>query len=206
VGAAPEPEQALAIPKENRMRMMSAVLGLAFSASLALAQDKPAAAPPGMPPMPKAGPEHEVLKSDVGTWDATVESFMPGVAQPMISKGTETNTLVGGLWLVTDFKSDLMGQPFQGHGVSGWDPNKKKYVGTWVDTLSTGLGLSESTYDAASKTMVGTFEGPDPSGQVTKMKSSVVWKDPNTRVFTMSGPGPDGKDATFMKITYTRRK
>ena len=181
-------------------------VGMTLWAATALAQDKPAAAPPGMPVV-KAGPEHEVLKGDVGTWDATVESYMPGVTQPLVSKGTETNTLVGGMWLVTDFKGEMMGQPFQGHGVSGWDPNKKKYVGTWVDTMSTGLGLTESSYDAAAKTMTGTFEGPDPSsGQVTKMKSSVVWKDPNTRVFTMSGPGPDGKDATFMKITYTRRK
>ena len=54
-----------------------------------MAQDKPAAAPAGTPPMPQAGPEHEGLKGDVGTWDATVESFMPGAAQPMVSKGTE---------------------------------------------------------------------------------------------------------------------
>lgn len=188
------------------MRMMHAALCLAFSASLASAQDKPAGAPAGMPPMPKAGPEVELLKGDVGTWDATVESFMPGVAQPMVSKGTETNTLVGGLWMVTDFKSDMMGQPFAGHGVTGWDSNKKKYVGTWVDSMSSGLGLSESTYDAATKTMTGTFEGPDPDGQVMKMKASTVWKDANTRVFTMSGAGPDGKDATFMRITYTRKK
>jgi hypothetical protein len=186
--------------------MKYAALCLSLSASLAAAQDKPAAAPAGMPPMPAAGPEHEVLKTDVGTWEATVEAFMPGVAQPMVSKGTETNTLVGGLWLVTDFKSEMMGQPFQGHGVSGWDPNKKKYVGTWVDTMSTGLGLSESTYDAASKTMTGTFEGPGMDGQIQKMKSTVVMKDPDTRVFTMSETGPDGKEMTTMRITYQRKK
>jgi hypothetical protein len=175
---------------------LAATFALSLAAAVASAQ---------APTPPKPGPEHEVLKSDVGTWEATVESFMPGAPAPMTSKGTETNTLVGGLWLVTEFKADMMGMPFQGHGVTGWDPTKKKYVGSWVDTLSTGLGLSESTYDAASKTMTGTFEGPDPSGQVQKMKSVVTWKDPDTRVFTMSGPGPDGKDATYMRITYKRK-
>jgi hypothetical protein len=174
----------------------TAALALSLSAAVASAQ---------APTPPQPGPEHEILKSDVGTWEATVESFMPGAPAPMTSKGTETNTLVGGLWLVTEFKADMMGMPFQGHGVTGWDPHKKRYVGSWVDTLSTGLGLSESTYDAATKTMTGTFEGPDPSGQVQKMKSVVTWKDPNTRVFTMSGPGPDGKDATYMTITYKRK-
>jgi hypothetical protein len=158
------------------------------------------------PPAPKAGPEHEVLKSDVGTWDATVESYMPGAPTPMTSKGTETNSLLGGLWLVTDFKAEMMGTPFQGHGVTGYDPNKKKYVGTWVDTMSSGLLLSESSWDAATKTMTGTTEGPDMSGQVQKMKSVVTYKDPDTRVFTMSGTGPDGKDVKFMTITYKRKK
>jgi hypothetical protein len=34
----------------------------------------------------------------------------------------------------------------------------------------------------------------------------VVYTDPDTRVFTMSMPGPDGKDMEMMKITYKRRK
>jgi hypothetical protein len=174
----------------------AAAFCLSLSAAVASAQ---------APAPPKAGPEHEILKSDVGTWDATVESYMPGAPTPMTSKGTETNTLVGGLWLVTDFKADMMGMPFQGHGITGYDANKKKYVGSWVDTMSSGLGLSESTYDAGTKTMTGTFEGPDPSGQIMKMKSVVAWKDSDTRVFTMSGTGPDGKDVKFMTITYKRK-
>lgn len=175
----------------------AAALGLSLAASVASAQ---------APAPPKPGPEHEVLKTDVGTWDATVESFMSGGPAPMISKGTETNALVGGLWLVTDFKADLMGMPFVGHGVTGYDAHKKKYVGTWVDTMSSGLGLTEATWDAATKTMTGTMEAPDPAGQVQKMKSVVTYKDPDTRIFTMSGAGPDGKDVTFLKITYLRKK
>jgi hypothetical protein len=32
------------------------------------------------------------------------------------------------------------------------------------------------------------------------------YKDPDTRVFTMYFPGPDGKEAPGMRITYKRRK
>ncbi len=159
------------------------------------------------PPVPQPGPEHAVLKSDVGTWDATVEMIVPPGAQaPPPSKGVETNTLLGGLWLVTDFKGDMMGSPFGGHGIAGWDPTKKKYVSVWTDTMSPGLLTGESTYDASKKTMTGWMEGPDMSGKVTKMTSVVEYKDPDTRVFTMSGAGPDGKSAPMMRITYKRRK
>ena len=163
-----------------------------------------AATAPSMPPLPVPGPEHALLKNDVGVWDATVEMMGP---QPMTSKGTETNTLMGnGLWLITDFKGDMMNTPFHGHGTSGWDPGKKKYVGTWVDTMSTGLMIFEGTYDPATKSMTSWMEGPDMTGKVTKMKTVTEWPSADKRVFTMYGPGPDGKEAPGMRITYMRRK
>ena len=153
--------------------------------------------------MPKPGPEHELLKKDVGTWDATVEILMPP-APP--SKGVETNTLgPGGLWLIGDFKSEMMGAPFQGHGVTGYNPFKKKYVGTWVDSMSPGLSTTEGTYDPKTKTMTTWIEGPNPDGSMMKMRTTSEWKGSDTRVFTMYAPtGPD-KEFPALKITYKRR-
>lgn len=160
-----------------------------------------------MPPTPKPGPEHAVLKMDEGTWDAVVEiAAAPGMPA-MKSTGVEVNTMgCGGLCLITDFKGDMMGMPFLGHGVSAWDPAKKKYVGSWTDSMSAGLMLGESTYDAATKKWSGSMEGPDATGKVTKTRSIVEMKDASTRVFTTYAAGPDGKEMEAMKITYTRRK
>jgi hypothetical protein len=178
------------------------------TAALILLFAGPAAAQEGMPPMPKPGPEHAIFKDDAGTWDATVESFMTPDGKPMTSKGTETNTLsCGGLCLVTHFKGETMpGMVFEGHGTTAYDPKKKKYIGSWTDSMSQGLSIGESTYDAATKTATGYMEGPDMTGNVVKMKSVVEYKDANTRVFTLYGPGPDGKEGKVMSITYTRKK
>jgi hypothetical protein len=202
------------------MKMICASAALLLAATLS-AQETKKAEPKKAPaatkaeasaqaamPMVKPGPEHELLKKDVGTWDATVENLMPppgAPAPPPPSKGVETNKLIGGLWLVTDFKSQMMGQPFQGHGTTGYDTNKKKYVGTWVDSMSTGLMVGESTYDPATKTVTGYMEGTDPAGKPAKMKMVTEYKDDNTRVFTMYMTGPDGKEAPGMRITYKRR-
>jgi hypothetical protein len=156
-----------------------------------------------MPPMPTPGPEHEMLRKDVGTWDATVEMFMAPGAPPEVSKGTETVTMMGGFWQLTEFKSEMMGQPFEGRGATGYDPAKKKYVGTWVDTMTPGYYTVEGTYDAATKTLTATMEGPDPSGAVAKTKETTQWKDADSRVFTMYAP--DGT-TVGMRITYKRRK
>ena len=115
-----------------------------------------------MPPMPPPGPEHEMLKKDVGTWDATVEMFMAPGAPPAVSKGTETVTMMGGFWQLTEFKSEMMGQPFEGRGAMGYDPAKKKFVGTWVDTMAPAYYTVEGTYDAATKTLTAIDGRPRP--------------------------------------------
>lgn len=159
------------------------------------------------PPMPKPGPEHEVLKADAGVWDAKVEVTMaPGLA-PMVSTGVETNTVgCGGLCLISDFKSEFEGQPFHGHGLTTWDPAKKKYVGSWVDSMSAGLSIIESTWDPAAKRAEGTMAMPEPSGGTLKARTVVEYSSPDTRTMTSYMTGPDGKEFVSLRITYTRRK
>jgi hypothetical protein len=164
----------------------------------------PAALAQDMPPMPKPGPEHQLLKEDEGSWAATVEIFAPGAPGPMTSQGTEVNRIgCGGLCLISDFKSEIMGTPFEGHGMTIYDPAKKKYIGTWSDSMSTGLLLGESTYDPATKTVTGWMEGPGMDGKPTKSKSVVEYKG-GSRVMNMYTIGSDGKEALTMRITYKK--
>ncbi len=179
-------------------------LGLAGAAT---AQEKKPAAPvaPQGPPMPQPGPEHAIFKDAAGTWTAKVESWEVPGAPPSVSAGVETNRVgCGGLCLITDFKGSFGPMPFEGHGTETYDPKKEKYVGSWTDSMSTGLMVGESSYDAANKTMTGWMEGPDMTGKHTKMKSTTTMKDANTRVFSMYNTGADGKETLGMRITYTR--
>ena len=156
-------------------------------------------------PMPTPGPEHAVLKEDVGTWDASIETMFPGAPPAPPSKGVEVNTMgCNGLCLVTDFKGEIMGGPFQGHGVATWDPVKKKFVGSWSDSMAPGLSLTEATWDAAKKTMNGTMDTPDGAGGTAKMRSTVEYSA-GKRVVSIFMPGPDGKEMQTMRITYTKR-
>jgi len=160
------------------------------------------------PPLPKPGPEHQVLKADEGTWDAKVEVTMAPGAEPMISKGVETNTMgCGGLCLISDFKGEIAdGQTFHGHGITAWDPAKKKYVGSWTDSMAAGIAHGESTWDAAAKKATGTMEMPEPSGGTLKSRMVAEYPTPDTRTMTSYMTGPDGKEFVNLRITYTRRK
>lgn len=172
-------------------------LGLSLAPALAAAQ---------APPTPAPGPEHAILKEDVGSWDASIEMMMPGAPAMPPSKGVEVNAMsCGGLCLATEFKGEVMGAPFQGHGVTTWDPAKKIYVGSWSDSMAAGLATTESTWDAAKKTMNATMLTPDGNGGTVKIRSTVEYSA-GKRVFSMYMPGPDGKEMPSMRITYTRQK
>jgi hypothetical protein len=147
---------------------------------------------------PKPGPEHEYLKKHLGTWDVTMK--MGG----MEVKGTVTYKMdLGGLWLVSRLESEFGGQKFYGHGMDSYDPAKKKYVGVWVDNMSTSPMVMEGTLDAAKKTLTMAGDGPGMDGKPTKYKGVSEWKDDDTIHFTMFMGG--GSDPAFT-VVYKRRK
>ncbi|MEZ6037526.1 MAG: DUF1579 domain-containing protein [Planctomycetota bacterium] len=155
--------------------------------------------------MPKPGPEHEKLAASAGTWDATMVSQAPDGTE-MTTKGVSVQKMtLGGFWLVDDFSADFMGMPFTGHGMTGYDPIKGKYVATWMDSMSPFLMLMEGNYDATGKVLTMTGNGVGMDGQPAKYRNVSTFVDADTTTFEMYVTGADGKEAKMMTITYKRR-
>lgn len=71
--------------------------------------------------------------------------------------------------------------------------------------MSTGLMVSEGTCDATMAcAYTGTFNDPL-TKQAQKSRMTTRWTDKSTEVFEMYAPGPDGKEARMMEITYKKR-
>jgi hypothetical protein len=152
------------------------------------------------PPVPKPGPEQKMLHKFEGTWDGKV-SFMGAE-----SKGTATYKMgVGGFFLFLEYRGEFGGEKFEGRGTTGYDPLKKKYVSTWVDSMGPSIIMMEGAFSKDGKTYTETGEGPGMDGKQVKMKSVYEFKDDDTILFTMSNSA-EGKDQAFLKITYTRKK
>jgi hypothetical protein len=180
---------------------LAVCLGSVSAASLAQAQEGP--------PIPKPTAEHERLAKDVGTWDATVKSWGGGPdSEPMVSQGVEVVELMpGGLWLKSRFDGKFGAQEFHGCGQTGFDTRKGKYVGTWVDTMTTEIMMTEGDYDAASRTLTTYAKGTIPSGGKYESKMTTKYEGDDTRVFTMFMKTDEakGKFVKTMEITYKRR-
>lgn len=161
-----------------------------------------AAAAGQQPEVPKPGPEQALLQEMVGTWDCTVKmSETPGE-----SKGTSVSRMgLAGQWLMTDFEADLGGLPFQGHGLDSYDRAKKKYVSIWVDSMSTSPIVMEGDYDARTKTMTMTGEGPGMTGATVKYRNTTTHTDKDHQTFRMYLV-EGGEDTLMLTVEYTRRK
>ncbi len=150
---------------------------------------------------PKPSPELEHLKQLEGTWDATVK------AGPEESKGTMTYKMgLGGMWLLSHFEGQFAGGKFEGRGMDTYDPIKKKYINVWADSMVPQILVMEGDYDKENKTLTLTGERQTPDGKPIKFKSVVKLVDADTMEFTMSGPGPEGKEGVMVSISYKRKK
>ena len=57
-----------------------------------------------------------------GTWDTTMKLWMEPGAEPMVSTGTSTNTMIlGGRQLKMEYSGTFMDMPFMGIGFTGFD-------------------------------------------------------------------------------------
>lgn len=205
---------------KTRTLLSVACICLAAAASLAHAQakEKPSkpAAPEAMDPkamqemMTKAvaiGPQHESLKKLVGEWNLTVKNWVDPSQPPQETKATSVVVaLMDGRFIHEQTKGEMMGMPFTGMGITGYDNVLKKYVGTWMDNFGPGIMVNEGIGDASGNVINWTGEASDPmSGKKTKFRMVSKTIDDNKHTFEMFAAGPDGKEAKMMEIIYDRK-
>src|SRR5262249_18971958 len=174
--------------------------------------------PPEMTPAQKAemeaymkagtpGAPHQALASSVGSYDLKIKSWHEAGKPAMEDTGTATRSMVlGGRVLVEEVSGSMMGMPFTGHGMTGFDNVSGKYWATWNDSMSTGLMVSEGTCDTSSKacSFTGSWNDAIAKGPV-KARMTSPWTSPTTEVFELYGPGKDGKEFKMMEIVYNKR-
>ncbi len=153
------------------------------------------------------GDAHKALNGMVGTWDAKVTMWNKPGAPPMSATGVSENKwILGGRWIEQRYEGTMMGAPFSGIGYSGYDNVKKKYVGTWMDTMSTAVMNSVATGgDAKSMTFRSSMDDPM-TGKAIPVTEKINMTDADHMSFEMWVPGPDGKVFKTMQIDYTRKK
>jgi Protein of unknown function (DUF1579) len=190
-----------------------AVVALTTLAGAQQAQTKPEMTPEQKAEMEaymKAGTPgapHKALASTAGDYDLKIKHWHEPGGAAMEESGTATRSIaLDGRVLVEQVKSSMMGMPYTGHGMVGFDNVTGKYWSTWNDSMSTGIMVTEGACDTQGKTCTFTGSWNDPIKKApVKARMTTRWTSPTTEVFEMYGPGKDGKEFKMMEITYTKK-
>ncbi|MBI2214104.1 MAG: DUF1579 domain-containing protein [Acidobacteria bacterium] len=153
------------------------------------------------------GANHKKLDAFVGQWDTKITMWMAPGAPPSTSTGKSTNSwAMGGRYLEQRFEGSFMEQPFTGLGFTGYDNVTKKWWGTWMDSMSTGIMMSEGTMEGDGTWTFNARSADPMSGQMMDVKEKISIKDADHHTMEMWMPGADGKMFLSMVIDYARAK
>jgi len=155
----------------------------------------------------KPGPGHQALNALVGDWKAEVKCWMDPSGSPEVSQGTaKASWKFNGRFLEEEFHGQMMGRPFTGRTLLGFDNTKQTFNSVWVSDTQTSMFTSEGKGDSGNKviTLEGKASCPATGRKDIPMKTVLRVISPDKHVLEMFD-GSQGQNAKTMEITYTRQ-
>jgi len=151
------------------------------------------------------GIPHQQLAYLEGTWTTRTRSYMEPDKPPMETTGTcVQKMLLGGRYLQQVYTGDMMGDPFSGINIIGYDNHTGKYVSTWIDTMSTGIYYFEGTMAADGWTITQECSYDDPVRGPMTWRSVTRFVDGDTMEVGMYLRPQGGEEEKAMEMTVTR--
>lgn len=152
--------------------------------------------------------EHELLHRLVGEWEGSTEvALAPGQPEMKVTTNEEISK-IGSLWVVCKSKGRFGDMEIESMMTLGYDPEKKKVVATWVDSVHNYLWIYDGSFDESGNVLTLEATGPNPMtpGKQGKFRDILELKDEDTKVMTSQMQQEDGSWMEFMRMEYKRKK
>lgn len=151
------------------------------------------------------GDVHKMIAKSDGKWTHETSMWMDPSAPPTKSKGTCTNKMImGGRYQQSNLTGTMLGQPFEGMSLMGYDNKTHIFTSAWVDNMGTGLMTMEGKWDDATKSI--TFNGKcvEPmSGESMAVREVFTMQDDNHQTMEMYQT-MGGQEMKVMEVKFTR--
>lgn len=151
--------------------------------------------------------EHRWLQQLTGRWRLAFD--MPQQSDEPDAGGTweENVRSLDGAWIIAEMTGTMPdGSSATNILALGYDPAKKRYVGSFVSSAMSHLWIYEGTLDQTGKVLTLDCEGPDfdTAGRTAPYQDVITIKDGNTRTFSSRIRLADGTWKSVMSCDYTR--
>lgn len=158
-----------------------------------------------MPQLPQPTEHHAWLAQFSGDWVSEVElRCSPG--QTMETTGRERIRMFGGFWMVSESTSDSKEMPFSSIFSVGYDPAKERYIGTWIDTMTSRLWIYEGYVNEKGNILTLLAEGSCPTNpsKTRQYRERIEIVDRDHKIFTSSMQEDDGSWTTCVTVKARR--
>jgi len=153
------------------------------------------------------GSVHQMMAESSGEWNSSITMWADPSQPPQKMDGSCTNEMImGGRYLKLSYKSTMMGMPFEGMMLLGFDNAKKEFTSVWYDNMGTGTSVSTGTYNSqeSTLTLMGIMFEPT-TGKDVKYRETMKFVDKDNQIMTMYVM-QDGKEFKNMEQILTRKK
>ena len=152
--------------------------------------------------------EHAWLLKLVGEWTGEGDCVM-GPGQPNQSfKVEESVRAIGEVWVQGEGRGKMPdGTPSLTIVTLGFDPERKRFTGTFIGSMMTYLWIYDGELDQAERVLTLNAEGPSMAGdgKMVKYQDIVELKSADHRTLTSQILMPDGTWNRFMTAHYRRK-
>lgn len=152
--------------------------------------------------------DHEFLEQLVGEWGVQFTMYAQPNQPPAKTAGTDSVRALGDHWVVAETKTTMMGAPYSGILSLGYDPKKKHFNGTWIDSMGGHLWVYKGTLNDAGDTLTLETEGPSMQGpdKTARYREVIQITGKDSRTFTSSIETDDGTWMKILTAEYRRKK
>ncbi|MFN0011675.1 MAG: DUF1579 domain-containing protein [Phycisphaerales bacterium] len=152
----------------------------------------------------KPGPQHAWLAKSAGVWKTSMKMWEPDGKEVDAGPGeVKCKMTMDGRFLAMSFKSNFMGQEFQGGGMMGYNNIDKRFESVWHDTMGTGLMMMTGQTSPDGKTLTMSGQCTEPDGTKCEMKQVSKWASDTSYTETFYKT-IGGKEMKQMEIVYTK--
>lgn len=155
--------------------------------------------------MPKPTEEHKWLQQLLGEW--TFEACVTADPNGEKGEGREVGRPIGDVWVQLEGRVPMAdGTEMTSVMTLGYDPQKGKFVGSWIGSMMTHHWVYEGSLDPTGKILTLDCEGPSftKEGEIAPYRDIIEIKGPDERVLTGNTLNEKGEWTQFMETTYRR--
>jgi hypothetical protein len=152
--------------------------------------------------------QHQWLDQFLGEWTSECEWQMGPDQPPSKNQGTEVARSLAGLWMISEGESKMAeGESGQTIMTLGFDPERDRFVGTFVCSMMPQIWHYEGSLDAAGKVLTLDTKGLNfNQTALAKYQDIIEFVSADHRIMTSQILGEDGQWTKFMTAHYHRNR